>query len=441
MLFGRTSIELRAERRLCSFNLDLAGMDVTSVGVDGHRAASSRAGDELTVTPRRPLDRDEEVTVSVDYQGLPTTFADPTFGVPTGFTPTSDGVVVVGQPQSASGWYPVNDHPSDKASYSFAITVPDAYGVVANGKPRGETQLPDGRTEWYWEAKAPMASYLVTIDIGHWDISRWRTASGIPVYDAVDVTVTGAQRQAIGSSLARQGEILDLLVEHFGRYPFNTVGAIVDPERPISFSALETQTRPVYWSHVWGDGANADFVVVHELAHQWFGDSVTLDRWKDIWLNEGFATYAEWLWLEHEGQATARQSFEAAYNSYPPDHPFWSLVIGDPGAADLFANAVYFRGAMTLHALREEVGEKAFWKLIRQWAKRKRGGYGTTGQFISTAERVSGHELGPLFQAWLFEPTRPALPSAMRSSTQADVDPQARTWLRAARARLQLGSY
>jgi aminopeptidase N len=440
VLFGRASIDLRAKRRLCSFNLDLAGMDVTSMGVGGHGATASRAGDELTVTPKRPLDRDEEVTVSIDYQGVPTPFTDPNFGILRGFTPTSDGVVVAGQPQSASGWYPVNDHPSDKASYSFAITVPDGYGVVANGKPRGETHLPDGRTEWHWEAKAPMASYLVTIDIGHWDISRWRTAAGIPVYDAVDVTVTGAQRQAIGSSLARQGEMLDLLVAHFGRYPFNTVGAIVDPEQPIAF-ALETQTRPVYWSYWWDNGANADYVVVHELAHQWFGDSVALNRWNDIWLNEGFATYAEWLWLEHEGQATTRQSLEAAYNSYPPDHPFWSLIIGDPGPLDLLANPVYFRGAMTLHALREEVGEKAFWKLIRQWAKRKRGGYGTTGQFISTAERVSGRELGPLFQAWLFEPTRPALPAAMRSTTPAEVDPQARTWLRAARARLQLGSY
>jgi aminopeptidase N len=444
VLFGRASIELRVKRRLCSFNLDLAGMDVTSVGVDGQRAESSRAGDELTVTPYRPLDRDEKVAVSIDYQGVPTAFTDPNFGITFGFTPTSDGVVVAGQPESASGWYPVNDHPSDKASYSFAITVPDGYGVVANGKPRGETHLPDGRTEWHWEARAPMASYLVTIDVGHWDISRWRTAAGIPVYDAVDVTVTGAQRQAIGSSLARQGEMLDLLVEHFGRYPFDTVGAIVDPERPIAF-ALETQTRPVYWSHFWNDVqgtvANADYVVVHELAHQWFGDSVALDRWKDIWLNEGFATYAEWLWLEHEGQATARQSFEGAYNSYPPDHPFWSLVVGDPGATDLLADAVYFRGAMTLHVLREEVGEKAFWKLIRQWAKRKRGGYGTTGQFISTAERVSGRELGPLFQTWLFEPTRPALPSAMRPSRRAEPDPQAIAWLRAARERLRLGSY
>jgi aminopeptidase N len=443
LLFGRASIEMRAERRLCSFNLDLAGMDVTSVGVDGGRAASSRAGDELTLTPERPLDRDEVFDVSIDYQGVPTPFRDPNFGIPIGFTQTSDGVVVAGQPQSASGWYPVNDHPSDKASYSFAVTVPDGYGVVANGKPRGETQLPDGRTEWRWEAKSPMASYLVTIDVGHWDVSRWRTAAGIPVYDAVDTAVTGAQRQAIDSSLARQGEMLDLLVDHFGRYPFNTVGAIVDPEQPIGF-ALETQTRPVYWSYFWddlqGNPVNADYVVVHELAHQWFGDSVGLDRWKNIWLNEGFATYAEWLWLEHEGQATVRQSFETAYNSYPPDDPFWSVVIGDPGPLDLLANPVYIRGAMTLHALRETVGEKAFWELIRRWAKRKGGGYGRTGQFISTAERVSGRELGALFRAWLFEPTSPALPPAMRSRN-AKLDPQAIGWLHGVRERLRLGSY
>jgi aminopeptidase N len=443
VLFGRASIELRAKRRLCSFNLDLAGMDVTSVGVDGERGSSSRTGDELTLTPAHPLERGEEFTVSIDYQGVPTAFRDPNFGIPIGFTPTSDGVIVAGQPQSASGWYPVNDHPGDKASYSFAVTVPDGYGVVANGKPRGGLRLPDGRTEWFWKARAPMASYLVTIGVGLWDVSRWRTAAGIPVYDAVDPSITGPQRQAIDSSLARQGEMLDLLVEHFGRYPFNTVGAIVDPEQPIGF-ALETQTRPVYWSYFWddlqGNPVNADYVVVHELAHQWFGNSVALDRWKNIWLNEGFATYAEWLWLEHEGQATTSQSFQTAYNSYPPDDPFWSLVIGDPGPLDLLANPVYVRGAMTLHALREEIGEKAFWTLIRRWAKRKGGGHGRTGQFIRTAERLSGQELGPLFRAWLSTPTRPELPAALRGM-KASRDPQARAWLHAAEERLDLGGY
>jgi aminopeptidase N len=442
-LDGHASIDARAKQRLCSFNLDFAGLEVTSVRVDGDQAAASRAGEELTVSPKRPLDRGTDFVVSVRYHGIPIVFRDLLFGAPIGFTRTADGVIVAGQPESASAWFPVNDHPSDKASYSFAVTVPDGYGVVANGKPRGETPLGDGRTEWRWEARAPMASYLATFDVGHWDISRWRTDSGIPVYDAVDPTIDGPHRRLIDSSLARQGEILDLLSDNFGPYPFNTVGAIVDPERPAGF-ALETQTRPVIWSLFWddlqGNPINGDYVVVHELAHQWFGDSVALDRWKNIWLNEGFATYAEWLWLEHEGQATLRQSFEAAYNSYPADDPVWSVVVGDPGTKDLLGDAVYFRGAMTLQVLRDQIGDEAFFKLIRRWTKRKGGGHGRTGQFINMAERVSSQELGPLFRTWLFDPTRPALPSPMRSGGRKS-DPQALSWLRAAQARLRLGGY
>jgi aminopeptidase N len=443
-LDGHATIEARAERRLCSFNLDLAGLEVTSVSVDGRRAAPTRTGDELTVAPKHPLDRGARFLVSVRYHGVPVVFRDLLFGAPIGFTRTSDGVIVAGQPESAAAWFPVNDHPSDKASYSFAVTVPNGYGVVANGKPHGETPLADGRTEWRWEARAPMASYLATFDVGHWDVRRWRTAAGIPVYDAVDPAIDGAHRQLIDSSLARQGEILALLSKDFGPYPFDTVGAIVDPERPAGF-ALETQTRPVIWSLFWddlqGNPVNADYVVVHELAHQWFGDSVALDRWKNIWLNEGFATYAEWLWLEHEGQATPRQSFDAAYNSYAADDPFWSVVVGDPGPTDLLGEPAYFRGAMTLQALREEVGDKLFWRLIRRWAKRKGGGHGRTGQFIAMAERVSGRELGPLFRTWLFTPTRPAPPSPLRSNTRKGEDPQALSWLRGARARLELGGY
>ena len=163
----------------------------------------------------------------------------------------------------------------------------------------------------------------------------WRTDAGLPVYDAVDSAITGGLRAEIDSSLARQGEILDMLSDAFGRYPFSTVGAIVDNQDDLFF-ALETQTRPVYSKLFWldqnGNPANGDFVVVHELAHQWFGDDVALARWQDIWLNEGFATYAEWLWEEHEGRATPPEIFEAIYDDIPADDPFWSVVIGDPGS-------------------------------------------------------------------------------------------------------------
>lgn len=451
VLEGRALIEAKAKQRLCSFNLDLVGLEVTSVRVAGAEAAWARSGQELTVTPRRSLADRDRFRVKVRYGGVPTEYKDPVYGAPTGFTATSDGANAVGQPESAAAWFPVNDHPRDKATYSFEITVPTGTEVVANGKPRGVRPGPNGTQVWEWRAREPMASYLATIDIGQWDVLRWRTESGVPVYDAVDPAITGEVREQVYSSLARQGEMLDLFAQRFGRpYPFNTVGAIVDPERPILF-ALETQTRPAYSSAFWldldtGQAINADDVVAHELAHQWFGDAVALERWRDIWLNEGFATYAQFLWLEHDGGATPRQVFDAAYAAYPADDPLWSVVVADPGAAHLFDDAVYVRGAMTLVALQEEIGDGAFSDLLGRWARREeRGGHGTTEEFIALAEEVSGRQLDALFETWLFTagkppPLAPARPVRARGHAPA-ADPEALAWLEATRDRLRHGSY
>jgi len=360
-LEGHASIRATATQTLCSFNLDLVGLEVRSVEVAGRRASWSRSGQELTVTPKRPLNKGHRFKVEVDYDGVPVEFILPgPDNIRTGFMATPDGANVIGQPEVAASWYPVNDHPLDKASYSFDVTVPDGYEVVANGFLRDRDHH-RGWTTWEWEAREPMASYLATIDIGYWDVHRWRTDSGIPVYDAVDSAITGGLRQEIDSSLARQGEILDLLSDAFGPYPFSTVGAIVDNQDDLFF-ALETQTRPVYSKLFWldseGNPTNGDFVVVHELAHQWFGDDVALARWQDIWLNEGFATYAEWLWEEYEGRGTPQEVFQASYDAIPADDPFWAVVIGDPGVDLLFDNAVYVRGAMTLQALRKRWGTR-----------------------------------------------------------------------------------
>jgi hypothetical protein len=207
-----------------------------------------------------------------------------------------------------------------------------------------------------------MASYLATIDTSDdWDVDRSRTGTGLPQYDAVDPRITGGLRAEIDDSLARQGEILDLLSDAFGPYPFSTVGAIVPNQDDLRF-ALETQTRPVYSKRFWldfdGNPRDADWVVVHELAHQWFGDDVALARWQDIWLNEGFATYAEWMWEEYEGRATPQEIFQATYDDIPAEDEFWSVVIGDRGVDLLFHDAVYVRGAMTLQALRNEVSTR-----------------------------------------------------------------------------------
>jgi hypothetical protein len=210
----------------------------------------------------------------------------------------------------------------------------------------------------------------------------------------------------IDASLAQQPEILAFEASLFGRYPFSVAGGIVDIA-PIGF-ALETQTRPIYSTAFFTDAQSGEDVVVHELAHQRFGDYLTVARWSEIWLNEGFATYAEWLSSEHDGRETAQEIFDFYYNGIPASHPFWTNVIGHPESEDLlFDISVYWRGAMALHALRNAVGDEKFFRLLRVWVREQRGGHVTIDEFIATAERVTRMQLDDLFETWLFTPSKP----------------------------------
>jgi aminopeptidase N len=440
-LDGKATVLARSTQRLCSFNFDFVGMDVHRIKVNGDRAGWSRSGQELTVVPRDDLKNGKAFRVTVTYDGVPQEFTIPGFpGVRTGFMATPEGVTVAGQPEVAAGWYPVNDHPLDKASYAFDVTVPKGYEVAANGFLRGMKKK-GGKTTWSWRANEPMASYLATIDIGQWDVTE-RTQAGLPSYDAISSQITDVGLRAeIEDSMSRQGEIVDMLSAAFGPYPFSTVGGIVPNQDDLLF-ALETQTRPVYSKLFWlddGKPVDGDFVVVHELAHQWYGDDVAVGRWQDIWLNEGFATYAEWLWEEHLGHATPAETFRATYEAIPADEPFWQVVVADPGIEDLFGDSQYVRGAMTLQALRERVGDDAFFAILRGWAASKSGGNGTTPEFIAFAEQVSGQQLDDLFDTWLFTAGRPDLPAAEAVRARATA-PDA-SWLNELRERLAIGRY
>jgi Peptidase family M1 domain/Peptidase M1 N-terminal domain len=211
----------------------------------------------------------------------------------------------------------------------------------------------------------------------------------------------------IDASLVQQPDVISFESSLYGRYPFSAAGGIVDIA-PIGF-ALETQTRPIYSTAFFTDAQSGEDVVVHELAHQWVGDYVTIARWRDIWINEGFATYTEWLWSEHEGRETAQEIFDSLAGDIPADDPFWTVVIGHPQSEDLlFDIAVYFRGAMALHALRTAVGDERFFRLLRVWVREQGGGHATVDDFMATAERVTGMQLDELFQTWLFTPSKPA---------------------------------
>ena len=227
-------------------------------------------------------------------------------------------------------------------------------------------------------------------------------------------------------TFAREPEIIKFLSDEFGPYPFKTAGGIVD-DGEVAF-AIETQTRPVYARVYFKDPAIAASAVIHEMAHQWFGNSVRLARWQDIWLNEGFAVYAEWLWSEHEGGLTPQAYFDDLTTTIAPDDPWWQLAIGNPGTADLFDGQVYDRGALTLHALRLRVGDAAFFRILKTWTRTKAGQAVTTPMFIALAEQISHQDLDAFFDAWLYTAGYPAdaiaaarhaAPSAARADTAA----------------------
>ena len=242
-----------------------------------------------------------------------------------------------------------------------------------------------------------------------------RTVSGAPAGSAPNPNdwIVGTTEDAPPSlgeiadgSFARQGEIIDFLEGYLGDYPFSAAGGIVDDPDALGF-ALENQTRPIYSKGFFGDSASGDSVIVHEVAHQWVGDDLAVEAWRHIWLNEGFATYMEWLWSEREGLGTVQEIFDS-FAGIPADDPLWAVTIGDPGPDDLFNFAVYFRGAMTLQALRLDVGDDDFFEILRRWVSSQAGGNVTTDEFVALAERVSGKQLDKLFKRWLFTGEKPA---------------------------------
>jgi aminopeptidase N len=397
-LAGTATITATATRELTRFNLDLTGLIVSQVTVDGTKAQHHRDGDELVVTVPGRLARDRRFTVEVAYGGDPTSRVRDSLGS-VGFLDTPDGAIALGQPESASTWFPVNDHPSDKATYDIEITVPEGLAALSNGVPAGTTTA-SGWTTWKWSERSPMASYLTTLVIGDYRVAVG-THGGKPMVTAVPAEMP--ERSPAATALARTGEIADFLATRFGPYPFEAYGGIVIDDDRVRY-ALETQSRPVYSGSFFAGGPNT-LVVAHELAHQWFGNSVSIRRWSDIWLNEGFASYAEWLWEEHDGGRSTQENFLAEYARTD-----WSRPAVDPGPDDLFGRAVYKRGALTVHALRLKVGDEAFFRILRTWTAERRHGNATTDDFVALAERVSGQRLRSFFTDWLSGTVAPPIP-------------------------------
>jgi aminopeptidase N len=394
-LRGEATIHAQATQDLSRFNLDFRHLGISSLRVDGDRARFRRRGQELKVTPHDRLPRGADFVARVAYRGHPRPITDPD-GSKEGWIPTDDGAFVVGEPQGAPTWFPCNDHPTDKATYGFRVTVPKGKTAVANGTLT--KRIPHRkRTTFAWMQGEPMATYLATVTSGRFDITR-TGADGIPSYLAVD------PREAEGSAepLSKLGAMMRLFVPRFGPYPFAITGAIVDRAPAVGY-ALETQTKPVY------DTAPSEATVAHEQGHQWFGDSVTLRRWRQIWLNEGFATWTEWLWQEHAGGLSLRRRFNVLYRSHPADQTgFWNPPPGDPGGPQhLFDSTIYVRGGMALEALSQRIGRLTLLRILREWTRAHAYGNAGIKDFIRLAEAESGRDLRHFFNVWLYREGKP----------------------------------
>jgi aminopeptidase N len=390
-LVGVATITAKATHGLSRFDLDLVGLEVGSVTVDDVAATSSRDGRELIVTPARPVQMGDTFVTVVRYEGRPTTVREGTDLFDAGWQIDGRETFVVGEPSGAATYFPGNDHPSDKASYTIRVTAPADQVVAASGRLTGKREAGgaagSGQVTWTYDETAPMATYLVQVAIGDFELVDGGMVDGVAIRHAFHRDLVGVATHAT----RRTGEMLHFLSGVLGPYPFPVYGVLAVDE-PLGF-ALETQTLILVGSDV--VGADQELLYLHEMAHQWVGDSVSLESWKDIWLNEGFATYAEWLWTEAQGGPSPAEEARAY------DSPSLAVPPGDPGAKELFSDTVYIRGAMTLQALREEIGDGSFFRVLRAWTADHAGASVTTADFIALAERESGQQLDDLFRAWL----------------------------------------
>jgi len=398
-LSGWTDLRVRGTAAISSFNLDFL-LPVRSVRVGGRPVGYSQTQHELVVG--RGLEPGEVVDVQVRYAGWPSRYS---YAGESNWLAGPTEVVAMNEPHMAPWWFPANDHPLDRAQIRVSITVPSAYDVVSNGR-RLKRKVHGSHATTTWRADEPMVPYLAFFAAGHFRIDKgvrdgrhWLVAVSKALPTAAQPRAMQLMRQSAGITRWLEGQL--------GDYPFSTVGGLVTSLEP-GF-ALENQTRPTY-----SPASLTGITVVHELAHQWFGDSVAVHHWSDIWLNEGAATYLEWRWDETHGGVSGDTQLHRLYDTTDGADEFWDQQVADPcpayvGCVDrIFDSRVYERGAMALQALRNRIGDDDFSALLRRWVADHRGGNGSTAEFEVLAEEVSGEDLDGFFAAWLHATTKPA---------------------------------
>lgn len=407
-LSGTAVIRGRVKASTNALSFDLVGLRASRVGVTGDDAARFRQSDrKLRIVLGTALDPDASFTVTIVYAGAPRPRRSRWGTI--GWEELDDGAIVASQPTGAPTWLPCNDVPSDKATFRLTLTTDAAYTVVAGTCTNRSTR--GGKTTWTFEWAMPTPSYLVSVQIGRYvsESAPLGSVRGTLFYPR-------SRTSRVRADFADLPRMMSVFEHAFGPYPLEEYTVVVtadDLEIP-----LEAQGMGIFGAnHVDGNGGS-ERLIAHELAHQWFGNSVGVAQWRDIWLNEGFACYAEWIWSEQSGGPSAHRKALAHHTrlaSLPHD-----VLLADPGPDLMFDDRIYKRGALTLHAVRLTVGDEAFFDVLRRWTQRFRAATATTADFQELAEEVTGVPLAPLLRAWLGEYALPALPP---SSSRADPAP------------------
>ncbi len=392
-LEGVARLRVRAVEPLAQVRLDLAGLRVSRVECDGRRVRYAQKNRSVRATLPRRLDAGESVDLAVTYAGNPVPATGPWGEV--GWEELDAGVLVAGQPDGAPTWFPCNDHPGYKATFDLTFTTDAPYSVVANAPVREVVRRAATRT-WRFARTEPMCTYLATVQVGRYDV--------VPLGARGRAARAADQADDVAHDLARHDELFAAFEEMFGPYPFAGYTVVVTPD--TLEIPLEAHGASVFGANHLDGSRRSDRLVAHELAHQWFGNSVSVRAWRDIWLNEGFACYAEWLWSEASGGPTAddlAREHHARLASLPQD-----LVLTDPGPERMFDDRVYKRGALTLHSLRLSLGDQAFFDLLRTWTARFRHAHATTADLRALVGRAGAD--AAVLDAWLDGEPLPELP-------------------------------
>jgi aminopeptidase N len=399
-LSGSATITAVTLAALRTFALDLSdALGVTKVSVNGRRPAQFRSSNgKLHIALADALPAGAAMTINVRYGGTPRPIRS--YWGEVGFEELSEGVLVAGQPNGAASWFPCDDHPSAKASFRIQISTESPYRAIANGELLSR-RVRAGMTTWTYEQAEPTSTYLVTLQIGMYERHRM-AKNGVQMH----AVLPGRLRHNFEHDFAHQPQMMKLFVKLFGPYPLTSGYTVVVTDDDLEIP-LEAQGISIFGANHCDGARESERLIAHELAHQWFGNSVTAKRWRHIWLHEGFACYAEWLWSEHSGDRSADEwahHFHEKLASSPQD-----LLLADPGPRDMFDDRVYKRGALTLHVLRRTLGDENFFALLKDWTSRHRHGSAVTDDFTGLAANYTDQSLRPLWDAWLYSTEVPAL--------------------------------